>query len=280
MAVAKSELLRVLKVVRQNNDTRYNVTVEKQSTAESGYAATYVVKENGVQKGEKINIPKDYLVKAAEVKTVTTADTPVTGYTVGQKYIDFTVNTVGGDGNASHLYILVDDLMQPLKSGNGIIVGDDNTISVSVDSSNANGLSAGAGGVALATVTASTSGVGGSNGAMTAADKEKLDGIDTGANAYTHPSYTATTGAETADATPAFGGTVSVSQVTSDSTGHVTGQTTRTITIPNATVVAATSGAGGSNGLMTAADKEILDNLQSNSNETVTDGEIAAIFVD
>lgn len=280
MAVAKSELLRVLKVVRQNNDTRYNVTVEKQSTAESGYAATYVVKENGVQKGEKINIPKDYLVKAAEVKTVTTADTPVTGYTVGQKYIDFTVNTVGGDGNASHLYILVDDLMQPLKSGNGIIVGDDNTISVSVDSSNANGLSAGAGGVALATVTASTSGVGGSNGAMTAADKEKLDGIDTGANAYTHPSYTATTGAETADATPAFGGTVSVSQVTSDSTGHVTGQTTRTITIPNATVVAATSGVGGSNGLMTAADKEILDNLQSNSNETVTDGEIAAIFVD
>jgi hypothetical protein len=280
MAVAKSELLRVLKVVRQNNDTRYNVTVEKQSSAESGYAATYVVKENGVQKGEKINIPKDYLVKAAEVKTVTTADTPITGYTVGQKYIDFTVNTVGGDGNASHLYILVDELMQPLKSGNGIIVGDDNTISVSVDSSNANGLSAGAGGVALATVTASTSGVGGSNGAMTAADKEKLDGIDTGANAYTHPSYTATTGAETADATPAFGGTVSVSQVTSDSTGHVTGQTTRTITIPNATVVAATSGVGGSNGLMTAADKEILDNLQSNSNETVTDGEIAAIFVD
>jgi hypothetical protein len=170
--------------------------------------------------------------------------------------------------------------MQPLKSGNGIIVGADNTISVSVDSSNANGLSAGAGGVALATATASTSGVGGSNGAMSAAHKENLDGIDTGANAYTHPSYTATTGAETADATPAFGGTVSVSQVTSDSTGHVTGQTTRTITIPNATVVAATSGVGGSNGLMTAADKEILDNLQSNSNETVTDGEIAAIFVD
>lgn len=280
MAVAKSELLRVLKSMRQTNDTRYAVTVEKQGTAESGYAATYVVKENGVQKGDKINIPKDYLVKSAEVKTVATADTPVTGYKVGQKYIDFTVNTVGGDGNASHLYILVDDLMQPLKAGNGISVASDNTIAVSVDSTNANGLSAGASGVAMATVTASTSGSGGSNGAMLATDKEKLDGIDVGANAYTHPSYTATTGAETADATPAFGGTFSVSQVTSDSSGHITGQTTRTVTIPSATVVASTSGAGGSNGLMTAADKEILDTLSASANETVSDQEIAAIFTD
>ena len=68
--------------------------------------------------------------------------------------------------------------------------------------------------------------------------------------------------------------------MTSDASGHVTGQTSRTVTIPNATVTAATSGAGGSNGLMTAVDKEILDNLQASSNETISDEEIAAIFVD
>ena len=50
---------------------------------------------------------------------------------------------------------------------------------------------------------------------------------------YTHPAYTARTGKPTANETPAFGGTVTVSQITSDSTGHVTGATDRTITIPN-----------------------------------------------
>ena len=37
----------------------------------------------------------------------------------------------------------------------------------------------------------------------------------------------------TADQTPAFGGTFSVNQITSDSTGHVTAATSRTITIPS-----------------------------------------------
>ena len=70
-------------------------------------------------------------------------------------------------------------------------------------------------------------------GLMSAADKTKLDGIATGANAYTHPSYTARTGKPTANQTPAFGGTATVSQITSDATGHVTGATDRTITIPS-----------------------------------------------
>lgn len=52
-------------------------------------------------------------------------------------------------------------------------------------------------------------------------------------SAYTHPSYTARTGKPTANQTPAFGGTATVSQITSDATGHVTGATDRTITIPS-----------------------------------------------
>ena len=50
---------------------------------------------------------------------------------------------------------------------------------------------------------------------------------------YTHPTYTTRTGKPTADQTPAFGGTVTVSQITSDGTGHVTAATDRTITIPS-----------------------------------------------
>lgn len=50
---------------------------------------------------------------------------------------------------------------------------------------------------------------------------------------YTHPSYTARTGKPTVNQTPAFGGTATVSQITSDATGHVTGATDRTITIPS-----------------------------------------------
>lgn len=69
---------------------------------------------------------------------------------------------------------------------------------------------------------------------------------------YTHPTYTARTGVPTGNATPAFGGTFQVSQVTSDGTGHVTGMTSRTITIPGTTMGAATSSAAGTKGLVPA----------------------------
>ena len=105
-------------------------------------------------------------------------------------------------------------------------------------------------------------------GVMSAADKTKLDGIAEGANAYTHPSYTAHTGQPTGNQTPAFGGTFSVSQVTSDATGHVTGLTARTVKIPDAI---ATSSA---DGLMSAADKARLDGIRP-----LTQSELAAILV-
>ena len=50
---------------------------------------------------------------------------------------------------------------------------------------------------------------------------------------YTHPSHTAVTGVPTANATPGFGGTFSVNQITNNNLGHVTGNTSRTITIPS-----------------------------------------------
>lgn len=88
-----------------------NVTVEKLGTAETGYLASYIIKQNGTQVGSTINIPKDYLVKSGSVKTVTAANTPVSGYVVGDKYIDLVINTKTNDGTDSHLYIKVTDLV-------------------------------------------------------------------------------------------------------------------------------------------------------------------------
>lgn len=100
-------------------------------------------------------------------------------------------------------------------------------------------------------------------GLMSAADKKKLDGIATGANAYSHPTYTARTGVPTVNQTPAFGGTFSVTQPVSNATGHITAMNTRTITIPDTT---ATESAAG---LMSKADKRKLNNLKYSGNGPV-----------
>ena len=87
---------------------------------------------------------------------------------------------------------------------------------------------------------------------------------------YVHPSYTARTGKPTADATPGFGGTFTVSQVTSDSSGHVSGMTDRTITIPDAVATGSTAG------LMSAADKTKLDGIAAGAaaiDDTAGDGD-------
>ena len=95
------------------------------------------------------------------------------------------------------------------------------------------------------------------NGFMSTVDKKKLDGIAEGANAYTHPTYTARTGEPTANQTPSFGGTFSISQPVSDGRGHITGMNTRTVKIPNNAASASASG------LMSAADKSKLNTLPS-----------------
>lgn len=160
-----------------------NYTVKQQATAESGYFATYQlfsVVDGGddVAVGAKINIPKDFLVKSASVETVSTADVPYSGAQVGDKYIDFVVNTVDASETAQHIYLPVNELVDVYTGGNGIAIDANNEITLTVDSNNANGLAVTANGLKLETVVASVSGVGGSNGAMTAAQAEKLAGLD------------------------------------------------------------------------------------------------------
>ena len=107
------------------------VTVEKQTTAESGYVATYVVKQGGSQVGSKINIPKDYLVKSASLETCSQANTPVSGYKVGDKYLDFVINTKDSSTSTGdeHIYILVSDLIDTYTADNSTLQLSNNQFS-------------------------------------------------------------------------------------------------------------------------------------------------------
>lgn len=93
------------------------VSVEKQTTAETGYAATYVIKQGSSssksQVGVKINIPKDLLLQSASVETV--GSTPTTletshSLSTGDSYIKFIANTVDNDNAQTPLVIPIDDL--------------------------------------------------------------------------------------------------------------------------------------------------------------------------
>ena len=89
-----------------------------------------------------------------------------------------------------------------------------------------------------------------------------LDDIEN--SEYTHPSYTARTGKPTGNQTPAFGGTATVSQITSDATGHVTGATDRTIKIPNTLANGTTAGLSTND--YTTTEKTKLGNIAENAN--------------
>lgn len=154
-------------------------TIKKLATATSGYLASYQLEKDGAKAGEVINIPKDYLVKSAEIKTSTGTADP-SKLPEGTKYIDFVINThdtATGTGTESHIYLDVQSLVDVYTPGNGIEISEANTISAKVVA--ANGLSVGATGIAMALAS------GTENGAMSSAQFTKLSGIDTGATANT-----------------------------------------------------------------------------------------------
>lgn len=146
----------------------------------------------------------------------------------GNNYFDFTT------GEASWLNIMGSGAVSSTMSDNTV------TISVSDASTSAKG---------VVQLSSSTNGTSTAKAATESAVKDAIAGAKAYADAkaasvaYVHPTYTARTGKPTADATPSFGGTFTVSQITSDSTGHVTGATDRTITIPTLPT-ASTSAAG------------------------------------
>lgn len=129
------------------NDAAAKVTME--SAAGSGDTLTVYDFYQGVLQSDdatakaakkigSINIPKDYLVRSANIETVDTADEPYTGAEVGDKYIDFVVNTKDGDtGTPQHMYIALNDLVAVMQGSVGseitVTIGANNTIQASVN---------------------------------------------------------------------------------------------------------------------------------------------------
>lgn len=151
-------------------------SIVKLGTATEGYIATYQLQKDGVQVGANIDIPKDYLVKSADIK-VSTGDGDPSGFPVGTKYIDFVINTKVGVGEESHIYLSVQELVDTYKAGNGITISGTNEISVKVVA--ANGLSVDASGITMALAS------GTANGAMSKEQFIKLGEIADNATANT-----------------------------------------------------------------------------------------------
>ena len=231
-------------------------SIVKQGTAESGYLSTYYLTKGGEQVGEKINIPKDFLVNSADILEVEEENQPYDGAQVGDLYIDFVINSKGADDTATHIYLPVNELVDAYTGGNGIEVSTANVISAKIDSVNANGLGVTAAGFKLDLATTSTA------GAMSAADKAKLDGIAAGANNYTHPEHTAHESG--------------LYKVTVDAPGHVTDAdpvakediTGLGIPAQDTTYGEATQETAG---LMSAADKKKIDGMVIAEDSEVTE---------
>lgn len=134
-------------------------------TDSGDYAAIYHLTKDGTNTGAAINIPKDLFVKSGEI-----VDNPA-GQPTG-KYIKLTLQN-----QDEPIYINVADLVDAYTAGNGITISATNVVSAKVVA--ANGLSVGASGIAMALASTDAA------GAMSSADKGKLDLIDEGATANT-----------------------------------------------------------------------------------------------
>lgn len=146
-------------------------SIKKETTADDGFVATYQLYKDESPVGDKINIPKDYLVKDAQLKTA--LDSDPSSFPEGTKYIDFIINSKDGDGNESHIYLNIADIVADTYTpGNGIDISGQE-ISAKVVAGN--GLSVDADGIKMAPASDSEA------GAMSSADFSKLKGIADGA---------------------------------------------------------------------------------------------------
>lgn len=228
-------------------------TIKEQAVAETGYSTTYQLFEvlgegasaTETPVGVKINIPKDMVISSAEIKVVETADVPYAGAQPGDKYIDWTIANV----DDTHVYLPVNDLVDVYTGGDGIAVSNNNVISIDIDSTSGNGLGITSGGklkLDIATpdvYSGGTKTADGTAGAMSSADKYKLDNADL-------TPYTEGNGIDITNH--------AVSVVIDSTDGNGLGVTSAGVKLD--VVTPSVSGVGGTNGAMSAEDKEKLDN--------------------
>ncbi|MBQ9026096.1 MAG: hypothetical protein IJ104_06965 [Methanobrevibacter sp.] len=111
-------------------DANFTIDVVKQATADTGFFATYVIKQGNKAIGTKINIPKDYLLKSATIKTATA---PISGTDIktGDKYFDFVFNTKDSGSSDEHMYLNATSLVDTYTADETTLTMDsNNTFSV------------------------------------------------------------------------------------------------------------------------------------------------------
>lgn len=119
----------------ENTQTAGAITVEKLGTAQDGGLATYVIKQGGTAvSGGTINIPKDFVVKSASLKTANENDTTIP---TGHQYIELIINTKDDEtGTGTPIKIDVNSLVDVYTGVVGdiveIVVSEDNQISGSI----------------------------------------------------------------------------------------------------------------------------------------------------
>lgn len=145
-------------------------TIEEQATATDGSVKTYKLKrtdsDGDTYVGDAVEIPKDKVLKSGTFEIVDTADTPYAGAEVGDPYVDLVLE----DADNTHIYIPMKGLVDTVDAGDGITVTN-NTVSIKLDTVNANGLAVGTDGLSMSVATDTSA------GAMSAADKAALDTV-------------------------------------------------------------------------------------------------------
>ncbi len=106
-------------------------TVEALATAETGYLKTYRLKKGSSYVGASINIPKDFLVKSGSVVSGTWSGTTFTESTTGKdKALKLVIYTKDSSTASDTIYINVKDLVDVYTAGNGILISDNNKVSI------------------------------------------------------------------------------------------------------------------------------------------------------
>ena len=123
-----------------NNELKTSIDAIKITTTEpenDTYIAAYkLVNKDNKTLGSTINIPKSLLVKDAVLRVCEEDNVPEEGFKVGDKYIDFIINTSNSEsGTETHIYLNVQDLVATYIA-EGIISIENNKISANITTGN------------------------------------------------------------------------------------------------------------------------------------------------
>lgn len=83
---------------------------------DSDYAAQYYMTADGTKVGDVINLPKDMVISAGELKECTVANAPINGLAVGDPYLELTI----ANNDGTKIYIPVKGLVDIYTAGNGL----------------------------------------------------------------------------------------------------------------------------------------------------------------